>query len=152
MNQASALESQTLQGSLISSFGDTADSPLVQLGGQMLNNSTTICQNASTQLSFPSVTCGPWCTPFAPSLILDSSISPCTVFFYHGDTRTVHKRSRFGNASTLRTKANHHAVLDVEINRSMSALRQRLQCFTKFSQILYIRSTALCCHLLFVTG
>ncbi|GBO44983.1 hypothetical protein AVEN_100274-1 [Araneus ventricosus] len=55
----------------------------------------------------------PWCTTCATPLILDSAILPCTVYFYHGGKRTVHKISRFRNASTLGPKANNHALLDV---------------------------------------
>ncbi|GFW81799.1 uncharacterized protein TNCV_2884731 [Trichonephila clavipes] len=62
---------------------------------------------------FPLSSMDPWCTTFAPSLILDHSILPCMVYFFHGGTRIVHKLSRFGNASTLCPKANDHVLLDV---------------------------------------
>src|SRR5580765_8936292 len=88
------------QRSLNSCLGDTVGSPLVHLGGQLLNGSTSICPNASPQPSFASVIYDPWCTTFVTSLILDSPILPCTVHFYHDGARTVHKLSRFGNAST----------------------------------------------------
>ncbi|GFW56060.1 uncharacterized protein TNCV_374661 [Trichonephila clavipes] len=92
-NQASASEAQMQQCSLNSSLGDTFGSPLVRFGGQLLNGSPSICPNASPQPSFASVIYGSWCTTFASSLILNSPILPCTVHFYHGGTRTVHKNS-----------------------------------------------------------
>ncbi|GFX26365.1 uncharacterized protein TNCV_949631 [Trichonephila clavipes] len=112
-NQASASEAQTQQCSLNCSLGDTFGSPLVNFGGQLFNGSPSICSNASPQPSFASVIYGPWCTTFATSLILNSPILLYTVHFYHGGMRTVHKLSRFGNASTLGPKANDHALLDV---------------------------------------
>ncbi|GFU92557.1 uncharacterized protein TNCV_4794861 [Trichonephila clavipes] len=90
-NQASASEAQTQQCSLNSSLGDTFGSPLIHFGGQLLNGSPSICPNTSPQPSFASVIYGPWCTTFATSLILNSPFSPCSVHFYHGGTRTVHK-------------------------------------------------------------
>ncbi|GFU57251.1 calmodulin [Trichonephila clavipes] len=89
MNQASASEGQTQQCPLNSSLGDTVGSPLIHLGGQLLNGSTSILPNVSPQLLFTSVIYGLWCTTFASSLILDSPILPCTVYFYNGGTRTV---------------------------------------------------------------
>ncbi|GFV67128.1 uncharacterized protein TNCV_3668831 [Trichonephila clavipes] len=112
-NQASASEAQTQQCSLNSSLGDTFGILLVHFGGQLFKGSPSICPNTSLEPSFASVIYGPWCTTFATSLILNSPILPCTVHFFHGSTRTVHKLSRLGNASTLGPKANDHAVLDV---------------------------------------
>ncbi|GFW31381.1 hypothetical protein TNCV_3416371 [Trichonephila clavipes] len=75
----------------------------------MLLGSTSILPNSPVQ---PSVTYGPWYTTFATSLILDGPILPCTVYFNHGDIRTVHKLSRFGNSSNLFPKAKNDAALD----------------------------------------
>ncbi|GFV50890.1 hypothetical protein TNCV_3921831 [Trichonephila clavipes] len=61
MNQVSALEGQRKQCSLNSSLGDTIGSPLVHLGGQLLNGSTSIHSNASLQPSFNSVFYGRIC-------------------------------------------------------------------------------------------
>ncbi|GFT28679.1 transposable element Tcb1 transposase [Trichonephila clavipes] len=55
MNQESASEVQAQQHSLNSSLGDTVDCPLVHLGGQLLNGSTSNRPNSSPQLSFTSV-------------------------------------------------------------------------------------------------
>ncbi|GFW65743.1 hypothetical protein TNCV_585691 [Trichonephila clavipes] len=112
MNQAPASENQTQQRSLNSSLEATVGSPLVHLGGMLLNGSTSILPNSPLQPSVTSITYGPWYTTFATSLILDGPILPCTVYFNHGDTRTVHKLSRFGNASNLFPKAKNYAVLD----------------------------------------
>ncbi|GFW27733.1 hypothetical protein TNCV_766151 [Trichonephila clavipes] len=123
MNQAPASENQTQQRSLNSSLEDTVGSPLVHLGGMLLNGSTSILPNSPLQPSVyhllpilyhlsSSITYGPWYTTFATSLILDGPILPCTVYFNHGDTRTVHKLRRFGNASNLFPKAKNYAVLD----------------------------------------
>ncbi|GFU17901.1 hypothetical protein TNCV_4029221 [Trichonephila clavipes] len=71
----------------------------------LLNGSTSILLNSPLQPSVTSITYGPWNTTFATSLILDGPILPCTVYFNHGDTRTVHKLSRFGNASNRFPKA-----------------------------------------------
>ncbi|GFU42676.1 uncharacterized protein TNCV_3138801 [Trichonephila clavipes] len=113
MNQAPASENQTQQRLLNSSLENTVGSPLVHLGGMLLNGSTSILPSSPVQSSVTSITYGPWYTPFATSLILDGPILPCTVHFYHGGMRTVHKLSRFGNASTLGPKAHDHALLDV---------------------------------------
>ncbi|GFY03280.1 hypothetical protein TNCV_1172401 [Trichonephila clavipes] len=113
MNQASALEAQTQQRSLNSSLGDTVDSPLVHLGGQLLNGSRSKHPKASPQSSFNSVIYGPWCSIFVWSLSLNSPILPCMVYFYHGDMQTVHKLSRFGNAFSLGSKVNDHVLLDI---------------------------------------
>ncbi|GFS62501.1 hypothetical protein TNCV_1262831 [Trichonephila clavipes] len=78
MNQAPALENQTQQRSLNSSLEDTVGSPLVHLGGMLLNGSTSILPNSPLQPSVTSITYGPWYTPFATSLILDGPILPCT--------------------------------------------------------------------------
>ncbi|GFX39784.1 hypothetical protein TNCV_2105281 [Trichonephila clavipes] len=112
MNQAPASENQTQQRSLNSSLEDTVGSPLVHLGGMLLNGSTSILPNSPLQPSVTSITYGPWYTTFATSLILDGPILPCMVYFNHGDTRTVHKLSRFGNASNLFPKTKNYAVLD----------------------------------------
>ncbi|GFX45354.1 hypothetical protein TNCV_1026141 [Trichonephila clavipes] len=104
---------QTQQRSLNSSLGYTVGGFLVRLRGQLLNGSTSICPNASPQPSFTSMIYGHPSTTFATSLILDSPILPLPVYFYHGGTRTVHKFSFFGIASTLGLKANDHAVLDI---------------------------------------
>ncbi|GFT75939.1 hypothetical protein TNCV_2098731 [Trichonephila clavipes] len=95
------------------SLEDTVGSPLVHLGGMLLNGSTSILPNSPLQPSVTSITYSPWYTTFATSLILDGPILPCTAYFIHGDTRTVHKLSRFGNASNLFPKAKNYAVLDV---------------------------------------
>ncbi|GFV61803.1 hypothetical protein TNCV_2517351 [Trichonephila clavipes] len=113
MNQAPASENQTQQRSLNSSLEDTVGRPLVHLGGMMLNGSTSIPPNSPLQPSVISITYGPWCTTFATSLILDGLILACMVYFNHGDTRTVHKLSRFGNASKILPKAKNYAVLDL---------------------------------------
>ncbi|GFV86049.1 uncharacterized protein TNCV_670461 [Trichonephila clavipes] len=104
INQVSASEAQTQQRSLNSSLGDTVGSPLVHLGGQLLNEIRL----------FASIIYGPWRTTFATSLILNSPILSCMVYFYHGGTRKVHKLCCLGNAFTLGPKANDHAILDVE--------------------------------------
>ncbi|GFV23706.1 hypothetical protein TNCV_959001 [Trichonephila clavipes] len=72
-----------------SSLGDTVGSPLVHLGGQLPNGGMSIRPNVSLQPSLTSVIYSPWCTLFVMSLILESSILPCMVYFNHGDTRTV---------------------------------------------------------------
>ncbi|GFX88348.1 hypothetical protein TNCV_1705681 [Trichonephila clavipes] len=113
MNQAPASENQTQQRSLNSSLEDTVGSPLVHLGGMLLNGSTSILPNSLLQPSVTSITYGPWYTTFATSLILDGPILPYTVYFNHGDTRTVHKLSGFENASNLFPKAKNYAVLDI---------------------------------------
>ncbi|GFW04748.1 hypothetical protein TNCV_4879841 [Trichonephila clavipes] len=46
MNQAPASENQTQQRSLNSSLEDTVGSPLVHLGGMLLNGSTSILPNS----------------------------------------------------------------------------------------------------------
>ncbi|GFU88090.1 hypothetical protein TNCV_1336591 [Trichonephila clavipes] len=112
MNQAPASENQTQRRSLNSSLEDTVGSPLVHLGGMLLNGSTSILPNSPLQPSVTSITYGPWYTTFATSLILDGPILPCSVYFNNGDTRTVQKLSRFGNASNLLPKAKNYAVLD----------------------------------------
>ena len=156
MNQAFASDAQAQQRSLNRSLWLTVDSPLVHLGGHFLNDSMPIRPKASPQPSFISVFYGPWCTIFVTLLILDSPILPCTVCFYKGSTRTFYKLSRFGNAFTLGSKVNDHALLNVasrrRINRSISALRQRLQCFLKSSHTFCTSSTALCCYLPSVNG
>ncbi|GFT82267.1 hypothetical protein TNCV_4650751 [Trichonephila clavipes] len=70
---------------------------------------------------------------------------------YHGGMRTVHKLSRF---ELLPPLARKPMIMPFgrRINRFVSALRQRLKCFPKPSHTLYIRSTALCCHLPSVIG
>ncbi|GFV72523.1 hypothetical protein TNCV_2763871 [Trichonephila clavipes] len=113
MNQACASVVQTQQRSLNSSLGDAVGSPLIHLAGQLLNSNTSMYPNVSSQPSFTSVIYGLWCTTFTMLLILDSPILPCMVYFYHRDTRTFHKLSRFVNASTLGRKANDHSLLDV---------------------------------------
>ncbi|GFW74584.1 hypothetical protein TNCV_114351 [Trichonephila clavipes] len=113
MNQAPASENQTQQRSLKGSLEDTVGSPWVHLGGMLLNGSTSILPNSPLQPSVTCITYGPWYTTFATSLILDGPILPCTVYFINGDTRTVHKLSRFGNASNLFKKAKNYAVLDL---------------------------------------
>ncbi|GFX13286.1 hypothetical protein TNCV_2907091 [Trichonephila clavipes] len=112
MNQAPASENQTQQRSLNSSLEDTVGSPLVHLGGMLLNGSTSILPNSPLQPSVTSITHGPWYTTFATSMILDGPILPCTVHFNHGDTRTVHKLSRFEMLPNLFPKAKNYAVLD----------------------------------------
>ncbi|GFW96727.1 RNase H domain-containing protein [Trichonephila clavipes] len=77
MNQAPASENQTQQRSLNSSLEDTVGSPLVHLGGMLLNGSTSILPNSPLQPSVTSITYGPWYTTFATSLILDGPILPC---------------------------------------------------------------------------
>ncbi|GFV03231.1 hypothetical protein TNCV_4018281 [Trichonephila clavipes] len=112
MNQAPASENQTQQRSLNSSLEDTVGSPLVHLGGMLLNGSTSILPNSPLQPSVTSITYGPWYTTFATSLILDGPILPRT------DTLTTvtHEQSTnlavFGNASNLFPKAKNYAVLD----------------------------------------
>ncbi|GFV74254.1 uncharacterized protein TNCV_2312521 [Trichonephila clavipes] len=113
MNQASASETQVQQSSLNSSLGDTIGSPLVHLAGQFLSINTSILRKAFSQSSFTSVIYGPWFTTVATSLILDSPILICTVYCYHGGTRTVHKLRRFGNVSIFGPKANDHVLLDM---------------------------------------
>ncbi|GFS55340.1 hypothetical protein TNCV_1626561 [Trichonephila clavipes] len=94
MNQVPASENQTQQRSLNSSLEATVGSPLVHLGGMLLNGSTSSLPNSPLQPSVTSSTYGPWYTTFATSLILDGPILSCTVYFNHGDKRTVHKLSR----------------------------------------------------------
>ncbi|GFY09484.1 troponin T [Trichonephila clavipes] len=79
MNQAPASENQTQQQSLNSSLEDTVGSPLVHLGGMLLNGSTSSLPNSPLQPSVTSITYGPWYTTFATSLILDGPILPCTL-------------------------------------------------------------------------
>ncbi|GFV10335.1 hypothetical protein TNCV_3523701 [Trichonephila clavipes] len=64
MNQAPASENQTQQRSLNSSLEDTVGSPLVHLGGMLLNGSTSILPNSPLQPSVTSITYGPWYTTF----------------------------------------------------------------------------------------
>ena len=113
INQTCVAEAHMQQRSLNRHWGDTVGCLLVHLGGQLLNGCSSICPNASPQLSFSSVIYDPWCTTFAMLLILDSAILPCMIYFYHGNTQTVYKISHFGNASTFGPKANDHAVLNV---------------------------------------
>ena len=113
MNHVSASEAQAQQHSLNSSLGDTVVSPLFHLLSQLLNNSMSIRLNASRQPLFTSVIYVPWWTKFAMSLILDSPILPCMVYFYHGCMQKVFKLSHFGNVSTLGPKASDHALSDV---------------------------------------
>ncbi|GFV50886.1 hypothetical protein TNCV_3921791 [Trichonephila clavipes] len=82
------------QRSLNSSLEVTVGSPLVHLVGMLLNGSTSSLPNSPPQPSVTSITYRPWYTTFATSLILDGPILPCTVYFNHGDIRTVHKLSR----------------------------------------------------------
>ncbi|GFT54989.1 hypothetical protein TNCV_2325091 [Trichonephila clavipes] len=112
MNQASASENQTQQRSLNSSLEDTVGSPWFIWVVCCLTVARLLLPNSPLQPSVTSITYGPWYTTFATSLILDGPILPCTVYFNHGDTRTVHKLSRFGNASNLFPKAKNYAVLD----------------------------------------
>ncbi|GFX97694.1 hypothetical protein TNCV_3065811 [Trichonephila clavipes] len=112
-NQVSTSDDQTQQRSLNSSLGDTIGSPLVPLSDQLLNGSKSIRPNASPHSSSTSVIYGPWFTTFVTSLIVDSPILPYTIYFYHGGSRTVHKLSRVGNASTLCLKVNDHGFLEV---------------------------------------
>ncbi|GFX81611.1 hypothetical protein TNCV_4179511 [Trichonephila clavipes] len=91
MNQASDSESQTQQRSLNSSSKDNVDSPMVEVGGQLLNGSTSIHPNASTQPLFTSVIYCSWCTTFAPLRFL-------TVSFYHAwHTFTTAASEQFTN-------------------------------------------------------
>ncbi|GFV30961.1 hypothetical protein TNCV_4013951 [Trichonephila clavipes] len=94
MNQAPASENQTQQLSLNSILEATVGSPLVHLGGMLLNGSTSSLPNSPLQPSLISITYGPWYTTFVTLLILDGLILPCAVYFNHGDTRRVHKLSR----------------------------------------------------------
>ncbi|GFW65372.1 hypothetical protein TNCV_396381 [Trichonephila clavipes] len=113
MNQASTSEVQTQQRSFNRSLEDTVDSPLAHVGGLFLYGSMAIGPNTSPQPSFISDIYGSWCTTFATSVILERPILPCMAYSYYGGTLTVHKLSRFGNASTLGPKANDHDLLDV---------------------------------------
>ncbi|GFV67912.1 hypothetical protein TNCV_664741 [Trichonephila clavipes] len=113
MNQASASEAQTQQRSLNNSSGDTVSGPLVHLSDHLLNGSMSISLNSSPGPSFTSVIYGLWCITLTTSLVLNSPILLCTVYFYYGGTRTVHKLSRFGNASNIASNANDHALLNV---------------------------------------
>ncbi|GFS62677.1 DUF4817 domain-containing protein [Trichonephila clavipes] len=78
INQVPASENQTQQRSLNSSLEATVGSPLVHLGGMLLNGSTSSLPNSPLQPSVTSITYGPWYTTFATSLILDGPILPCT--------------------------------------------------------------------------
>ncbi|GFT43443.1 hypothetical protein TNCV_814971 [Trichonephila clavipes] len=75
MNQASASEDQTQQRSLNSSLEATVGSPLVHLGGMLLNGSTSSLPNSPLQPSVTSITYDPWYTTFATSLILDDLVT-----------------------------------------------------------------------------
>ncbi|GFV54473.1 hypothetical protein TNCV_2865571 [Trichonephila clavipes] len=66
------------QRSLNSSLEATVGSPLVHLGGMLLNGSMCSLPNSPLQPSVTSITYGPWYTTFAKSLILDGPILPCT--------------------------------------------------------------------------
>ncbi|GFU61685.1 hypothetical protein TNCV_4522191 [Trichonephila clavipes] len=59
MNQVPASENQTQQRSLNSSLEVTVGSPLVHLGGMLLNGSTSSLPNSPLQPSVTSITCGP---------------------------------------------------------------------------------------------
>ncbi|GFV90800.1 hypothetical protein TNCV_2323691 [Trichonephila clavipes] len=87
MNQAPASENQTQQRSLNSSLEDTVGSPLVHLGGMLLNGSTSSLPNSPLQPSVTSITYGPWYTTFATSLILDGPI-------FHARRREKETRER----------------------------------------------------------
>ena len=137
------LKAQVQQHSL--SLGDTVSSPLVHLNGQLLNNSTFICSNASTEPSFTSVTYSPRCTTFATLLVLDSLILLCMIYFNHNSTWPGHKLNHFRNTSTP-------SPFGRLINHFVFALHQQLQCFPKFSHTLYICLTVLCYHLPSVIG
>ncbi|GFW40016.1 hypothetical protein TNCV_5116991 [Trichonephila clavipes] len=78
MYQAPASENQMQQRSLNSSLKATVGSPLVHLGGMLLNGSTSSLSNSPLQPSVTSITYGLWYTTFATSLILDGPILPCT--------------------------------------------------------------------------
>ncbi|GFX27366.1 hypothetical protein TNCV_3341781 [Trichonephila clavipes] len=150
-NQTTASEAQAQQCSLNSSLGDTFGSPLVHFG---VSCSTVARLSARTHLRnrrSPLSSMARGAPHFATSLILNSPILPCTVHFYHGGTRTVHKLSRFEMLPPLARKPMI-MPFGRRINRFVSALRQRLKCFPKPSHTLYIRSTVLCCHLPSVIG
>ncbi|GFS76485.1 hypothetical protein TNCV_1621061 [Trichonephila clavipes] len=59
MNQAPASENQTQQRSLNSSLEATVGSPLVHLGGMLLNGRTSSLPNSPLQPSVTSITYGP---------------------------------------------------------------------------------------------
>ncbi|GFW27770.1 hypothetical protein TNCV_766511 [Trichonephila clavipes] len=59
MNQAPASENQTQQRSLNSSLEATVGSPLVHLGGMLLNGSTSSLPNSPLQPSVTSITLWP---------------------------------------------------------------------------------------------
>ncbi|GFU57071.1 hypothetical protein TNCV_1779371 [Trichonephila clavipes] len=112
MNQAPASENQTQQRSLNSSLEDTVGSPLVHLGGMLLNGSTSILPNSPLPPSVTFITYGPWYTTFATSLIL-------TVPFCHARctlTTVTHEQStNLGVSEMLPTfsrKPKNYAVLD----------------------------------------
>ncbi|GFU03150.1 hypothetical protein TNCV_2720641 [Trichonephila clavipes] len=69
MNQAPASENQTQQRSLNSSLEDTVGSPLVHLGGMLLNGGTSIVPNSPLQPSVTSITYCPWHGSRASTLV-----------------------------------------------------------------------------------
>ncbi|GFX52239.1 hypothetical protein TNCV_4800961 [Trichonephila clavipes] len=113
MNQASALEGQTLQRSLDSNLGDTVSSPLVHLGGQLLNGSTSICPNASPQPSFTAVI-----LPMVHHIYLVADFGQ-SLFSMHvmllpwRHANSSQTYSHFLNVSTFVPRANDHALLDI---------------------------------------
>ncbi|GFW40942.1 hypothetical protein TNCV_4369901 [Trichonephila clavipes] len=139
MNQAPASENQTQQRSLNSSLEATVGSPLVHLGGMLLNGSTSSLPNSPLQPSVTSITYGPWYTTFATSLILDGPILPCTcrVYLIHFKVIAATRSSEESGGASYKNECTYSKGPNVKfIFRTvariigMRSLRSHQVCFT----------------------
>lgn len=134
INRAFAEEVYTKKHSVNSHWEHSVISLFTHLSGQLLKGGTSICPNGSPQPSFASIIYARSEQHLSHFWFSVVSFWRALYTFTTAECKEFTKILHLRNASTFGQKAKHHVFLD----RSISALRRRLQCFPIYRHTLCV--------------